>query len=72
VNKEELYERVMKELKEIQQAIQLIYAVPIAPSSSQDVELGDEPAQLRRLIDAIEARHQKFQEEKEKATKALK
>jgi vacuolar-type H+-ATPase subunit I/STV1 len=46
--------------------------VPIAPSSSQIVELGDEPTQLRRLVDAIEARLQKFQEEKEKAIEALK
>jgi hypothetical protein len=33
---EELYGRVEKELKEIQQAIWLIRAVPIAPSSSHN------------------------------------
>ena len=52
---EELYERVKKELKEIKQAIQLIYAVPTAPSLSQVAELGYEPAQLRRVADATEA-----------------
>jgi hypothetical protein len=46
--------------------------IPTAPSSSKVVELGDEPAQLRRLADAIEARLQKVQEEKEKAIEALK
>jgi hypothetical protein len=34
--------------------------------------LGDEPAQLRILADATEARLQKVQEEKEKATESLK
>jgi hypothetical protein len=34
VKKEELYERVEKELKEIQQAIQLICAIHIVPSYS--------------------------------------
>jgi hypothetical protein len=42
------------------------------PSSSQVSKLGDEPSQLRRLVDATRARLQKVQEEKEKATKALK
>jgi len=34
--------------------------------------LGDEPTQLRRLIDATEARLHRVQEEKKQATKALK
>jgi hypothetical protein len=33
--------------------------------------LGDEPAQLRILVDATEAQLQKVQEEEEKATKSL-
>jgi hypothetical protein len=61
-----LYERIEKELKDIQQAIYLSHAVPTAPSSSKSAELGDEPAQLRILEDAIEARLCRFQEEKEK------
>jgi hypothetical protein len=35
-------------------------------------ELGDEPAQLRRLADAVEARLRHAQEEIEQATQALK
>jgi hypothetical protein len=54
-NKEELYGRIEKEFKEVQQAIFLVQAVPTAPSPSQTVELGDKLAQLRRLADAIEA-----------------
>jgi hypothetical protein len=45
--------------------------VSTTPSSSQVVELGDEPAQLRRLADATEALFQRAQEEKEKDTEAL-
>jgi hypothetical protein len=41
---EELYERVEKEMKEIQQAVQMSCAVPTAPSSSQVAELGDDPS----------------------------
>jgi hypothetical protein len=41
-----MYERVEKELKEMQQAIHSICTLPTTPSSSQVVELGDEPAQL--------------------------
>jgi len=44
VKREDMYRRIEKELKEVQQAIHLVPAVPIAPSSSQIVELGDEQA----------------------------
>jgi hypothetical protein len=47
-----LYERVKRELKEIQQANHLSRAVPIVPSLSQVFRIGDEPAQLRILADA--------------------
>jgi hypothetical protein len=50
--KKDVYGRIKKELKEVQQAICLVHVVPTAPSmpsSSQTVELGDEPAQLRRM-----------------------
>jgi hypothetical protein len=56
------------ELKEVQQVVRLVHTVPNMPYSSQTTELGDEPTQLRRLIDATEARFQRVQEEKEKAT----
>jgi hypothetical protein len=67
-----LYERIEKELKEIQQAIHSSRAVPTAPSSSKIAKLGDETTQLRRLADATEALLQRAHEEKEKATEALK
>jgi hypothetical protein len=70
-----LYGRIERELKEVQQAIRLVRAVTIALSAlslSQTAEFGDEPAQLRRLADSTEARFQRAQEEKEKATEALK
>jgi hypothetical protein len=41
-----LYERIERELKEVQQAVCLVRAVPTAPSapsSSQTTDLGDEP-----------------------------
>jgi hypothetical protein len=53
--KEEIYGSIEKELKEVQQVVCLVHAVPTAPSFSQTTELGDEPAQLRRPADATEA-----------------
>jgi hypothetical protein len=50
-----MYDRIEKELKDIQQAIHSSRAVPTVPSSTESVELGDEPTQLRRLADATEA-----------------
>jgi hypothetical protein len=50
---EELYGRIERELKEVQQVVRLVHAVPTVsstPSSSQTAELGDEPVQLRRLV----------------------
>jgi hypothetical protein len=44
---EELYGRTKRELKEVQQVVRLVHGVPTmssVPSSSQTVELGDEPA----------------------------
>jgi hypothetical protein len=43
VKQDELYGRIEKELKEIQQVICLDCAVPTTPSSSYIVELGNEP-----------------------------
>jgi hypothetical protein len=50
------YDKIEKELKDIQQAIQSSHAVSTAPSSTESVELGDEPTQLCRLADATETR----------------
>jgi hypothetical protein len=64
-NKESMYDRIEKELRDIQQAIHLNRAVPTAPSSTESVELGDEPTQLQRLEDETKARIHQVQEEKE-------
>jgi hypothetical protein len=50
----------------------LICAVPTTPFSPPNIELGDEPTQLRRLENVTETRLQKVQEEKDKATTTLK
>jgi hypothetical protein len=42
-------------MKDIQQAIHSIHAVPTASSLSKIAELGDGPTQLRRIEDATEA-----------------
>jgi hypothetical protein len=47
-------------------------AVSTASLSAGDIEVGDEPAQLRRLADSTEAHLRRVQEEKEQATEALK
>jgi hypothetical protein len=71
VKNETLYERIEKELKDIHQAIHSSRTVPIAPFSSEILESGDEPTQLRILADATYFRLQRVQEEKEQATEAL-
>jgi hypothetical protein len=42
------------------------------PLPSGEPELGDEPSQLHRLANAVEARLRRAQEEIEQATQALK
>jgi hypothetical protein len=42
------------------------------PLSSGELELGDEPAQLHRLADVVEAHLHHAQEEEEQATQTLK
>jgi uncharacterized protein YaaN involved in tellurite resistance len=65
---ETLYEHIKKELKDLQEAIYVSRAVSNAPSSLMIIELVDEPTQLRRLVNAKEARLHRVQEEKEKDT----
>jgi hypothetical protein len=52
VKQETLYERIDKELKDIQQDIHSSHAVSIVPLSSEIAELGDDPTQLQSLADA--------------------
>jgi uncharacterized protein YbbK (DUF523 family) len=67
-----MYDRIEAEIKWVQQTLYLNRVVSNAPSSLEGIEMGDDPAQLRRLEDAIEARLRRVQEEKEQATEALK
>jgi hypothetical protein len=69
---ETMYDRIEAELKGVQQALYSSRTVSTAPPSSEGIELGDEPAQLRRIADATEAHLRRVQEEKEQATEALK
>jgi hypothetical protein len=69
---EEMYDRLKVEFRGVQQALQSSRAVSTVPLSSGEPELGDEPAQLRRLADAVEARLRRAQEEEEQATQTLK
>jgi hypothetical protein len=69
---ETMYERIEADLKGVQKSLHSICAMSIAPPSPEGTELGDEPAQLRRIENATEARLRRVQEEKEQATKALK
>jgi hypothetical protein len=60
---EEMYDRIEVELRGVQQALQSSRAVSTVPPPSEAPELGDEPAQLRRLADVTEARLCRAQEE---------
>jgi hypothetical protein len=60
-----MYDRIEVELKGVQQALYSSCAVSTTPSSSEAVELGDEPTQLRRIVDDIEAFLCHVQEEEE-------
>jgi hypothetical protein len=52
-------------MKGVHQSLYSSRAVPTAPSSSSEgIEVGDEPTQLRILVDATEARLGCIQEEK--------
>jgi len=67
-----MYDRIEKELKDIQHTIHSRNTVSTTPSLAENVELGDDPTQLPRLEDAIEVLLRRDQEKKEQATEALK
>jgi hypothetical protein len=54
--KEEMYNRIEVKIQGVHQALQSIRVVSTTPLPSGELELEDEPTQLRRLADAIEAR----------------
>jgi hypothetical protein len=60
-----MYDRIENDLKDIQQAIHSSHAISTALSSVENIELGDEPTQLCKLVDATETRLRRVQEEKE-------
>jgi hypothetical protein len=49
-----MYDRIEAELKWVNQALYSSRTVSTMPSSSESIEVGDEPAQLRKLADATE------------------
>jgi hypothetical protein len=57
-NQEEMYDQIETELQGVQQALHSIHAVSTMPLPSEEIELGDEPAQLHRLANTVEARLQ--------------
>jgi hypothetical protein len=61
---ETMYDRIATELKGVQQSLYSSHAVSTVPPSSEGEELGDEPAQLCRLVDSTEAHLHHVQEEK--------
>jgi hypothetical protein len=50
-----MYEKIETELRGVQQALQSSHAVSTEPPPSEELELGDEPAQLHRIADVTEA-----------------
>jgi hypothetical protein len=71
-NQEEMYDKLKVEFQGVQHALQSSRLVSTVPLSSGEPELGDEPAQLHRLADVVEARLRHAQEEAEQATRTLK
>jgi hypothetical protein len=60
-----MYEKIDTELRGVQEALHSIRAVSIMPPPSEEPELGDESAQLCRIVDVTEAHLHRAQEEKE-------
>jgi hypothetical protein len=61
-----MYDWIEAELKGVQQSLYLSHAVSTVPSSSEGIEFGDEPSQLRRLEDATEAHLRQYRKKKNK------
>jgi len=66
-----MYDRIEAELKGVQQALYSSCTVSTVSLLSRDIEVGYEPTQLCRLVDAIETQLRRVQEEKEQAIEAL-
>jgi hypothetical protein len=71
VKQEQMYNRIEIELQGVQQALQSSRAVSTVPLTVGTPEPGDEPAQLHRIVDTVEAHLRRAQEETTQATQAL-
>jgi hypothetical protein len=67
-----MYDRIETEMRGVQQAFHSSRRVSTVPPPSEEPELGDEPAQICRLVDVTEALLRRAQEEKKQATMSLK
>jgi hypothetical protein len=67
-----MYEKIEIELRGVQHTLQSNHAIFIVPLPSEEPELGDEPTQLCRIVDATKSHLRRAKEEKEHAMVALK
>ena len=66
-----MYNRIKIEFQGVQQALQSNRTVSTMPLIAGTVELGDEPTQLHRIVDMVEAHLRQAQEDIAQATQAL-
>jgi hypothetical protein len=67
-----MFDRIKAEFKGVKQALYSIRAVSSTSLSLGGIEVGDDSTQLCIIANSIEALFRRVQEEKEKATEALK
>jgi hypothetical protein len=67
-----MFKRIKADLKGVQRDLYSSRVVSTASLSSRGIQVGDEPAQLRRLADSTEALLHWVQEEKEQGIEASK
>jgi hypothetical protein len=66
-----MYNRINIELQGVQQALQSSRTVSTAPLPLGTPELGDEPSQPHQIVDTVESRLRRAQEEIAQATQTL-
>jgi hypothetical protein len=69
---ETMYEIIESELKGVQKALHSRHVVSTMPPSSEGTELGEEPSQLRQIVDVTKSHVRRVHEEKELATESFK
>jgi heme-binding NEAT domain protein len=70
-NQEDIFNRIKGELKEVQQALHPSQAVSKAPLISETSGTGDDHTQLHQIVDQVEYRLRRAQEDIVQATQAL-